>query len=246
MAITFPVSMGVLSGGERIILCHWGVVHRRHRDVDGGGVGVQRPVVGLVGERVRPVVVGGRGVACSAVGIDVDGRRGPARYHHGRSDCWSRCRCRRPWPFGRYRRAFGKRVLGGGEAIVAATGASFTGHGDVDGGGVGVGGAVVGLVGERVRPVVVGGRGVGVAAAVEASKAVVRRAGTTTAVRLLVAVSLSESARWTVLAIRSRTSRCPQRRHGVVGGDRGVVLRRDRDVDGGGVGVQPSRHWPGR
>src|SRR5206468_849975 len=131
----------------------------RHGDVHRGHVGVRGAVVGLVGKAVGPVVVGGRDVGERTVGVDGDravggvgdlGRRqgvavdvGVVAQHAGGG-------------------GGGGGVLVGREGAFPTRRSSDLGrHGDVHRGHVGVRGAVVGLVGKAVGPVVVGGRDVG-------------------------------------------------------------------------------------
>src|SRR5207245_1653426 len=60
---------GVLVGADRLGAGHRRVVDRVDGDVDRRRVRVRAAVVGLVGERVGAVVVGGRGVGERAIGV---------------------------------------------------------------------------------------------------------------------------------------------------------------------------------
>ena len=131
-------------------ICHRRIVDRRHREVDGGHVGIEFTVVDLVGEAIGTVVVGIRRVGEAAVNANAhppvlragdDGRRQLRAFHIARLgeqvNCDS-CVFRRRIA----QRLHHRRVVHRRDA-------------DADAGGVGVDRAVAELVGEAVLAVVV-------------------------------------------------------------------------------------------
>src|SRR5204862_7083088 len=73
---------GVLGGDRRVVLRHRGIVHRGDVDADGGDIAVGHAVIGLVGEAVGAVVVGGRRVGERAVGVQRQAAVGGAGDQH--------------------------------------------------------------------------------------------------------------------------------------------------------------------
>src|SRR5204862_180793 len=73
---------GVLGGDRRVVLRHRGIVDRGDVDTDGGDVAVGDAVIGLVGEAVGAVVVGGRRIGEAAVSVEGQGAVGGAADQH--------------------------------------------------------------------------------------------------------------------------------------------------------------------
>src|SRR5664280_1080088 len=145
----------VFQRGISVVVGDGRVVHGRNVDGDGGEIAVGGAVVGAIGESVAAVVVGGRKVSETAIGIEIQHSMTDVTYKH------------RSQRVALHIRVIGKNAGGGdGQTNVFQRGISV-GHrdrgvihrGDVDGdrGEIAVGGAVVGAVGERVAAVVVGG-----------------------------------------------------------------------------------------
>src|SRR5664280_2921445 len=142
--------------GVGVVVGHGRVVHGCNVDGDRGEIAVGGAVVGAIGESVAAVVVGGRKVSETAIGIEIQHSMTDVTYEH------------RSQRVALHIRVVGKNAGGGdGQTNVFQRGISV-GHrdrgvihrSDVDGAGgeIAVGGAVVGAVGESVAAVVVGGR----------------------------------------------------------------------------------------
>src|SRR5664280_1197497 len=148
--------------GVGVVVGHGRVVHGCNVDGDRGEIAVGGAVVGAIGESVAAVVVGGRKVSETAIGIEIQHSMTDVTYEH------------RSQRVALHIRVVGKNAGGGdGQTNVFQRGISV-GHRDRgvihrsdvdgDGGEIAVGGAVVGAVGESVAAVVVGGREVSEAA----------------------------------------------------------------------------------
>src|SRR5664280_715005 len=218
--------------GVGVVVGHGRVVHGCNVDGDRGEIAVGGAVVGAIGESVAAVVVGGRKVSETAIGIEIQHSMTDVTYEH------------RSQRVALHIRVVGKNAGGGdGQTNVFQRGISvFVGDGrvvhgrnvDGDGGEIGVGGAVVGAVGESVAAVVVGGREVSEAAVgVESQSA-------------MSDVTYEHRGQRVALHIRvvgkNARSRDDQRhifRRGVivVVGDGRVVHGRNVDGDGGEIAV---------
>src|ERR1035437_3446750 len=148
--------LDVFQRGVSVVDGHGRVVHRRNVDGYRGEIAIGGAVVRAIGERVAAVVVGGREVSETTVGVESQGAMTDVTYENGGQ-----------------RVAVHIRVVGknarssDGQTNVFECGISV-GHrdrgvihrSDVDGdrGEIAIGGAVVCAIGERVAAVVVGGR----------------------------------------------------------------------------------------
>ncbi|CAH0347782.1 hypothetical protein AQB9606_00001 [Aquabacterium sp. CECT 9606] len=139
---------------------HGHVVDGVDGDGDGGQGGVGRAIVGLVGEGVGAIEVGGWRVGVAAIGVEHQGTVAGAGDQGGAQGLVVGIGV-----IGQHGAAVEHAVFVDRGTVVHGHGRVVDGvDGDGDGGQVGVGRAIVGLVGEGVGAVEVGGRRVGVAA----------------------------------------------------------------------------------
>ena len=141
------------------VRCHGNIIDRRDGDRDGRWSRVDGAVVGSEREGVHPIVISVWRVGVSASRRVIDDHR---------AVCWLCCHSIgqrvavdvRPGQQGAERRVF----VGGFGRAICHRGIIEWRDGDADGGCVGVEGAIAHRESERVHPVVIGGRRVGVCA----------------------------------------------------------------------------------
>ena len=218
--------IGVVIGDRR-------VVHRIDGEMDGGEVGIDRAVIGLVGEAVRAVIVGIRRVKQRAVRIQRQRAMGRSGDQIGGQrvaiDIGIVAQNARH-PDGQ------RRVFVGGEGIVHRhRRVVHRIDRQVDGGGIGIAGAVIGLVGEAVGAVEIGVGRIGEGAvAVQRQRAMGRARDHGAGQRIVFHIGV----------VAQHAGRGDGQGRVFVGGEgvihrhRRVVHRIDGEIDGGDVGIR--------